>query len=639
MSTTFIRSRHLPALLVSLIAFLVYLKTLAPTVVFIDSGELAAVACTLGVAHPTGYPLFTLLGWLFSRLPIAGEEIVRLNIMAAFFCAAGIYVFYFLVHKVLSIVGAGSAFRNRIAAKDITTGIMGASAGASLLLAFSETYWSQATSIEVYSLHALFLCLVLLSFLRAAFGRTDGQEPSAGERRLPDEAWWLLFAFFLGLSFTNHMTTILLAPGLLFLYFATKGNTVDSWKRIGLMGIPFILGLSVYLYLPVRAAQSPTLNWGNPVTLERFLWHFSGKQYRVWIFSSTEAAARQLKYFVSSLPSEFAYVGLIMAVVGMILLWRASRKLFVGILLLFLTCVFYSINYDIHDIDSYFLLAYVCVALLAGCGLLQLYAWLKTRVGLKSSVIFPLIVTVGLLPVFLHYPRNDESKNFLVEDYTMNMFNSLQPNALVLSFQWDYWLSASYYYQLVKGVRQDVVVVDKELLRRSWYLTELENRFPWLIKDSRSEVEAFKKELFKFEHDLPYNPNIIQARFVEMIGGFIRRSMESRPVYVTHEIEQEFTKGLQRVPEGLAFRLFDDTAFHSPDFPSFLYREFDRSGRLEDMVKALYAGAFVSRARYYYNGRNDNKEALKSLEQALTYDPSSVEARNLLASLRSGVGR
>lgn len=639
MLTTILQSKKWQAFSVSLLAFLVYMKTLAPTVTFIDSGELAAVACILGVAHPTGYPLFTLLGWVFSKLPIGSEEIVRLNIMAAFLCAAGLYVFYFVIHHILTLVSIHPSIQELKVLQEQTIGISMASAGATLLLGFSETYWSQATSIEVYSLHALFLSLVGFCFLKAVHDKDSLTESQRENDRLPRSAWWFLFAFALGLSFTNHMTTILLAPGLLFLYFATQGSTIDSWKRIAILGIPFSIGLSVYLYLPVRAAQSPALNWGNTVTLERFLWHFSGKQYRVWIFSSTEAAARQLKYFATSLPSEFAYIGLILALLGCILLWRTNKKLFVGIMLLFWTCVLYSINYDIHDIDSYFLLAYFCVALWAGCGLLQIYVWLRNAAMLKLRALFAVMVLVGLSPFFLHYKSNDESKNYLVEDYTMNLFNSLKPNALVFSYQWDYWLSASYYYQLVKGVRPDVVVVDKELLRRSWYLAELENRFPWLINDSRTEVEAFKRELYKFEHDLSYNPNIIQARFVEMIASFIRRELASKPVYVTHEIEPEFTQGLQRVPEGLAFRLLVDTTFYTPDFPSYFYRDFGRRGRLGDMVKTLYAGSLIARARFYYNGRSDYLEAQKSLQLALVYDPSSIEARNLLTALQSGAKR
>src|SRR5437764_15450488 len=77
------------SLLVFLISFIVYLQTLAPAVPFIDGGELATVCATLGIAHPTGYPLFSLIGYLFAHLPIAGHVIMRVNIMSAFFVALG----------------------------------------------------------------------------------------------------------------------------------------------------------------------------------------------------------------------------------------------------------------------------------------------------------------------------------------------------------------------------------------------------------------------------------------------------------------------------------------------------------------------------------------------------------------------
>ncbi len=590
-------------LVIAVSAFAVYLKTLAPSVTFIDSGELATVACTLGIAHPTGYPLFTLLGWVFSKLPIANEPIFRLNLMAALFCAAGVFVFFQLIHLFLTTVAK---------AKE-TSGLIG-SAGATLLLAFSETYWSQATSVEVYSLHVLLLSLVLYCFMRATFYNEGGREKQPERHGLSETRWWMLFAFTLGLSFTNHMTTILLAPGLLYLYFASRGSGRDSWQRILRMVTPFIIGLSVYLYLPVRAAGGALLNWGNPVTLERFLWHFTGKQFRVWIFSSTEAAGRQFNYFINSLPHEFAYVGLILAIVGVIVLFRLHRKLAVSVLLLFVTCVLYSINYDIHDIDSYFLLAYFCIALWSGFALVRLYEWMANVPLLHPRVAGALIIVASLAPVGVHYKMNDESSNRLVEDYTKNMFASVKPNALVISYQWDYWVSAAYYFQIVKKYRDDVAVVDKELLRRSWYLLQLERRYPWLIQRSKAEVEAFNSELYKFEHDIPYNPSIIQSRYVEMISSFISRNIALRPVYVTSEIEPEFTAGFQRVPEGLAFRLEADTVFHGTGLPKYEIRPFERTGRLEDMVKNLYLSSLKARAVYYYqHGFQDEPERISNL--------------------------
>ncbi|MEO8167274.1 MAG: DUF2723 domain-containing protein, partial [bacterium] len=525
-----ISSPQANAILVALFAFIVYLKTLAPSVTFIDSGELAAVASTLGIAHPTGYPLFTLLGWIFSRLPIASEVIVRLNIMAAFFCAAGIFFFYHLVHFVLTGVFGRNTALKFSKKETLPVAIRASSAGAALLLAFSETYWAQAVAIEVYSLHVLFLSLVTLFFFKAIF-----QDQWSRDERSGSNVWWYAFALTLGFSFANHMTTVLLAPGFLFLYFATQGFGQQSWKRIALMAVPFLVGLSVYVYLPLRASMSPAMNWGNPTTLEKFIWHWSGKQYRVWIFSSTEAAGRQFKYFISTLPFEFAYVGLFLALAGAVVFFRGHKKVAATFLILFVSCILYSINYDIHDIDSYFLLAYFCIAIFCGAALLLLFRLLHDK--LNAATIGSLILFISMIPCIVHYNQTDESNNYLVEDYTMNMFSSLQPDALVLSYQWDYWVSASFYYQLVNDYRTDVTVVDKELLRRSWYLKHLEQSYPWLIANSRFEVNAFTKELNKFERDLPYDARIIEAAYIAMIRSFITNNISSRPVYVTTEIE------------------------------------------------------------------------------------------------------
>jgi hypothetical protein len=627
--------------LLGLCAFSVYRVTLSPTVNFIDSGELAAVACTLGIAHPTGYPLFTLLGWLWSNLPVGSEPIFRLNLMAAFFCSVGIFLFSQILIHLLSVVSRRSAALRPKGKGQVFSAILVASSAASLLLAFSETYWKQALSVEVYSLHLLFVPLVLLTFFRATIPDDESQGVSDGRTSRAGETNWYLFALLLGLSFTNHMTTILLLPATIYFYFATQENTRVTWQRGLLMVFPFLLGLSVYLYLPLRALQAPTMNWGNPVTMERFLWHLTGKQYRVWIFSSTDAAGRQFSYFLSSLPGEMAFVGLLLALIGVVVLWKAHRKLLLMTLILFLTCVAYSINYDIHDIDSYFLLAYLVLALWAGIGSLALYAWIRNVLRWGSLAASLAVITCGLVPLAYHYARVDESRNRLVEDYTMNMFSSLRPQALVLSYQWDYWVSASYYYQLVAGMRPDLVVIDKELLRRSWYLTELDRRFPRLMRESSTEVEAFRKELHKFEHDLPYDAKLIQARFVQMIRSFIRRSMPSRQVYVTGEIEAEFTEGLQRVPEGLAFRLVPDTLFHAPRLPEFIFRPFEREGRLENMVRQLYAEAFVSRGVYLYYRGGDVAEAENAWKTALRYDPRSEQARRLLglSGANQGGGR
>jgi hypothetical protein len=298
---------------------------------------------------------------------------------------------------------------------------------------------------------------------------------------------------------------------------------------------------------------------------------------------------------------------------------------------LFGGCVAFSINYDIYDIDSYFLLAYWVTALWAAVGLLATLIWLLRAMGMGARVAWPIaaVAPLGLLAV--HGTSVDESDNHLVEDYTKNMFAAFEPNALVLSYQWDYWVSAAYYVQLVRGQHRGVAIVDKELLRRSWYFDQLEHHYPWLIQNSRAEVDAFKRELYKFEHDITYDPATIQETFVGMIHSFIKKSLPTRPVYVTQEIEPELTGPLQRVPKGLAFRVYEDRDFHPTPLPKYDFRPFDRSGRLEDALKRFYATSLVARGMYYYVHRSP--QTIDALKEALRLDPTLTQAQKMLESV------
>jgi hypothetical protein len=605
----------LPAAGVAAAAFAVYVATLTPGVTFIDSGELATVAATLGIAHPTGYPLFTLLGWLVAHVPLGPEPIVRLNVFAAACSALGSGVLYFVFRRVLLVShrgGGGPAVA------------IAAGAGA-LLTAFSRTYWSQGLAIEVYSLHSLFIALILLAFLRAAFP-LKGE--AAGVRS------WYLFALLVGLSFTNHMTTILLAPGLLVMYFATRGWNAASWKLLAAMAVPFLAGCTLYFYLPLRAAQGPLLDWGNPVDAGRFVAHVFGRQYRIWIFDSAGTTGRQLSHFAGALPGEMTVAGLLLAAAGAVALIRRHRVLGAGTAVLFAGCVGYSINYDIKDIDSYFLLAYIVAGMWASVGVhaaaVKASSWGgKWLAGVAAGA------GVGVAAVVLTaWPSVDRSGDHLVEDYTRNMFSSLDSGAVVFSYQWDYWVSSSYYQQYVRGLRTDIAVVDKELLRRSWYLAELERRYPWLVGSARPEVGRFLEAVAPFEQDRPYVASVIEESYQSMIAALIREGMKSHAVYVTGEIEPQYTRGYRRVPAGLAFRLTDSRDLRLGPMPVFSYRPFSVSGQLENMVRSLYSDAFLARAEYALGVEGDTLEARKSIENSAIFNVFSPRRSRLVSLLK-----
>jgi len=617
---------YIYGIIAGIIAFTVYIMTLAPTVWFIDSGELAAVATTLGIAHPTGYPLFTIIGHIFTLLPIGSSEIYRLNLMSAFFCSLGVFMFYMFMKFVLK---SGSLSEDKPAAKlpknkgakspaptakekasAIPDIIVYTVAGFSALaLAFSKTYWNSANSVEVYPLHVFFLVTLMLVFLKAILGTKRGMPES---RFITQNKYYLIFAFLLGLSFTNHLTTILLAPACLTLFFYT--NLYDKqrlYKLLGFMAICFIVGFSVYLYLPIRASMNPTFIWGNPHNFERFYWHVTGKQFSVWIFSakgsipafllltgttvglaiyglvkqkylkpgmhfiffiivcalgyllisgSADIVNTQFGKFTASLWKEFGTGLVLLSLLGIYFLSRFNTGIYYFTLLTFFGCLFYSINYDINDIYSYFLLAYITIAVWMGFGVIFIYtnlaAMLKTN--LQRAAFGIAAVLFSLFALSTNYAGNDESRNYFVEEYTMNVFKNAEPNSIIISSQWDFWVSASWYYQFVKKIRPDLVIIDKELLRRSWYFKYLENNYPEVYNNSRAEIERFLPELYKFEHDIPYDTRNIMKLFEELMTSFVKNN-PSRKSYVTWEIEQNtnepFAQDYVRLPDGLLFRL------------------------------------------------------------------------------------
>lgn len=623
----------------------VYYFTTARSVGFIDSGELSTVARTLGIAHPTGYPLFTILARL-ATLAVPGLPVIfRLNLFSALVSVAAVAVFFHFLCWILATVheksGGGpprekkTTFPGGRVSENRPEIVVPALFGA-LTLAFSETFWSQATAVEVYPLHCLFLVVLLFLFLRTFLPARGGAEktPVAGERGecgAGPTRGGLLFAYVLGLSFTNHMTTIYLAPAFLYLFFRTCGAGPPS-RRFLIRLIPvFLLGLSAYLYLPVRASAGAVVNWGDPTSPEAILRHLSGRQYSVWIFSSAETAMKQLRYFFSTYGGEFWYLPLFLAIGGLRVLHRRNRRLSAFILLLLGGCIVFAVNYDIHDIDSYFLLAYIATAALAAAGLFGILTSPGGRRVRLAVAVLAIAFTGG--QAVRNYPTADQSGLTIVGEYTRSILDATGPGGMVISYQWDYFVSASYYYQMVEGHRPDVIVIDKELLRRSWYFEYLERRYPGLVSASRSAVDPYLRELYRFENDLPYDPRVIEQRYTGMIAAFIGRHIRTGAVYVTPEIEPAYTAGYLRIPHGLTFRLArPDDGIGWEHVPLGLSNPRPDT-RLLDGITMLHAQAELNSAIYLLQeGRT--AAAREAAGRAVGVRPDYADARALLQRLR-----
>lgn len=631
------------AVITSLFVFPIYLLTLAPSVIQIDSGELAAVQATLGIAHPTGYPLFTILGYIYSLLPLPFTKIYQLNLLAAMYCAVAVGMFSYTVKTVLDNISSFQTIKQLKSGKKSKSKqetvkfelnenqkiIFSVLSG--LSLAFSKTFWFQSTSVEVYSLHMFLISLILLWLIKSFIGESSEKFSLKNN--------WVIFSVMLALGFSNHMTTLLILPGTAYLYFNKEKFSSNSFRKLGIMIFSFVILLVlIYSYLPIRASQNPNLNWGNPVDIERILRHVSGFQYQVWLFSSTESAKKQLEYFISNLPNEY-FLSLILAVIGILVSFRYSKKFFIFNFITFLTTVLYSINYDISDIDSYFLLAYISLANFILFGLLQVYRFLSAK-KINQNIILIILFLFPASQLIRNFPEVNQSKTVVYENYTKSLMNSVTDDAMILSYQWDYFISPSYYYQLVENFKPEIAIVDKELLRRSWYFNQLERNYPGILSGIQTEINLFLDALKPFERNENYNAALLENLYRRIIENLISTNFEKREIFIGPEIfDNEMQRGQVSLPEGFKlvphlflFKVVKSDEYVEAPLPDFKLNFSEKKDKYQTALSS-FVGLMLVRRAYYevqFNKPEKAKLYLKKVAEEFPETPIPQQLQTLI---------
>jgi hypothetical protein len=603
--------------LLFILSVAVYSTTVCPTVSFTDNGELATVAATLGIAHPTGYPLFSLLYRVAAIPHVFSSPIAQLNEAAALVTALAVC----LLFQVL--LASRNAARLFGAKPPVGQSYLWAALLGSSVVAFSETVWTQATALEVYGLHLVLMLAATLFFIRGLDEQL--RVPETLSRSL------FAFAFVLGLSFSNHMTTVLLAPAFLYLYFSAFGFSSGSFRRILKLAPVFLLGLSVYLYLPVRSSALPPVDWGHPVTWDRLLRHVSGSQYRVWMFSGAEVMKKQLSYFVSHFPSEFHFALLPLIVYGWWRIVRSGKRLAIFLHVLILTTLVYASNYDIFDIDSYFLTVYVAVGwfLMAGAESAVRFIRQEGRAGL--AIAAAAVIAIGI-QVSVHHRAVNESDNMLVADHVQNLLAGLPERSVFITGQWDYTVSPLLYYQTVENVRTDLTVVDKNLLmNRPWYFAQLARTDPGIFRGVEQERDAFLDQLVRFDEGRPFNRQLIQERWDALLAALLSKRLRERPVYADPRIVRELPPVASLVLDGLAVRITPDTAWR-PERRQFRFRPWEGEGVLVRDLSQAYVGALLQQAVLDARA-GEFSRARQGVEKALEIDPGNQTALNINRTL------
>ena len=523
------------SLAVFLAVFALYLAKLPPALApWRDTGEMTLAAATLGVAHPTSYPLYVLLGRLASLVPL-GNPAYRLNLLSA---AAGAAACALLFSALRPKRGHAAAL------------------AAAVCLALNPGFWAVSQVSEMYSLWVLSAVALVALAERLSRDRS--------------ELLWPAFCYLSGVLLANRLDLVLLAPGLVWLALAERPSAEGEenlWLGAALLVFPALsaasgsnipaavlilgtflvrtrgggalrrrswglaaglAGLSVYLYLPVRSSTGPLLDWNHPASAANFLDSLLRTRYGGTLdlvsrsYATGELFLDNLRLWGAHLWDAFGPL-LAVAAFGAFADLREDRPRFYGRLaawwwagpvFLFLAnmppnphaAAIIDPHYLLSDAVLLFWLAGGAAALGDGRG------W-RPALLVAAAVAWPLARGV---------PERLERRTHLhTLDFAANVFRAAPPGAVVVAKK-DVQLYALWHYQSVAGRRPDLRVVSQGLAGSPWY------QAGWRRRD----------------RDLPVSSLAVPA-------GWTALGASGRAVLMTHDAEPPEAVAAAAEPRGL----------------------------------------------------------------------------------------
>ncbi len=569
-------------LFVFLLSFIVYFFTLNSSLYIEDSSEFIAVAAALGIPHPTGYPLYIILGKIFSFLPF-GSIPWRINLLSAVFAAGAVMVLFLLIHYIT---------KNKII-----------SLASALIFAFSTIWWSQSVLAEVYTLHTFLGLLAIYLFL---LGKEKG-----------NSRYWYGSVFLLGLGSANHPLLIFLLP-VLFFYILLDDSYQLEWRHYLWSAVLLLLGLSLYLYIPLRVFAGADLRF-NDLQNWSDIWHFLNRSYYgdVGLQFSLDKASLVLESFVVGLRNNFGLVFLALFAVSIGWWYKHRRRQFwfwFFILLsqfapiALLRTSGYGFDLDYNN-RVYYFISYA-VAVIMTAGLVNFY-WQKIK-SVKAVYVL-LSIFIAAAPFYfllVDFNLNDRSNYCLADDYAEKVLASLKPNAILLvhggGYAGDSELFTLVYKKYIEGVRPDVLVIDNQVLFG----------LPEEIDEDYIRKARGKDQLF--------------SRLVEETWRFSREAQ--RPLYTTFAVEK-YTDLVSR-SNGIVYQVFADKGSAKPLANAAFYL----CGQGDDFVQSdfahqdLLAHYFYAQASWYWDqGRKDKYTDLIKQAIALDNEPMGEEYLQLLS--------
>lgn len=586
------------AALLAVVVGALYVRTVPRDIVLGDSPELTGVAATLGVAHPPGYPVWTMIAHLFSLVPI-GTVPFRVGLFSAAAGVACVLLLYFTAHRLTrSVVASFSA------------------AG---LFAIVPTVWAWSVVPEVFALSNALAAAVIYLLLRWHLDGTPRQLVAA--------------AFVGGIGMAHQQTIALLAPAALYLLWHHR-RRLRGGGLLARAAIAFAAGLVPYAYLLIAAGRHPAWSWGELSSFSDLVGHVlrsgygTGSLVSVAQFQGGSVADR-----IFALVRSFTAPEGLLALVGLVSLYRRDRTwswvialaaIVVGPLFVAYTNV--TLSYDVLQavLERFFLLSHVVLAPVSALGIVALGPLLTERlaiIGLRAAQLAVSAVAIAVVVgvAASQFPKVDQSDSHIARTYAEDILSSARPGAVLLASA-DNVVGPVAYLRTVDGARPDLTFVQLPLLWADWYVRQLHrtsldlkiafDRLDGVRGTMRVLVESNGIDRFDLVGP-PIDDSLTSAYRLEPRGLV----QQLRPSAATLDIDAIATQ------DDAALR-----AYRIPDAARLPARPWDRLVLSDYAYVAVDVGRLYERVKRYPDAR-------QWYQRALAIDPDLSEARSALAAL------
>lgn len=493
-----------------LLAAAVYLLTLPPSILWVDSGTMVAAAYSLGIPNPPGFPTYMIAAHIFTLLPF-GSILFRMQLFTIVFAVLTLLMVYKII---LTLITNLSNWSNKTNLSYLSA------AFGSLSLAFSYEFWSQSHNTDAFIFTDFFLALLIYIILRIQFAKKkffeEGKVNINGFKKSLFYGF-LLVAFVYALAAGANPTISQFVPAVLFVFYLNR-----RYISLGQLLVQFVLFVLLvvllYSYLPIRAGAS-FVNWGNPDTLPAVLHQMVGSGLNLYapqasivngFTGSPLVFFQSLTTFVWNSIAQFTPALLLFLFLGLRLVWNKNKTLLTFFLIPVFVNMIYGALYFSGNQEAWFISSYIIFAIFIGIGFYAVSQQIR-----PTRLIGP-IGLICLIPLVFWFPILNRSSLKETSDYATNLYMPLKKNAILMG-SGDLFGSLSYYMKVVDGRRPDVIPI----IVNQFYFSD------WMRENikKQSDVVVSKKfeDLIKDQDPGKYNPAMNQ---------FIADNIDSHPIYV-----------------------------------------------------------------------------------------------------------